>query len=178
MLLESHRTYEKYTTPFGLGWMVNPGHHYGPNPEGYEYSRWGTYHRADWEALGVDRTSKGTGYTLQYHSPWKEIYDDINTCPEKLLLFFHRVPYKHKLKSGKTLIQAIYDMHFEGIEEVKEFIRKWEELEGKVGPEKFKRVREKLYTQLEHAKEWCDVINTYFYRKTGIPDERGRKIYP
>lgn len=72
MLLNSHRIYEKYTTPLGLGWMVNPGHHYGPNPEGYEYSKWGTYHRADTKAIGVDRTSKGTGYTLQYHPHWQK----------------------------------------------------------------------------------------------------------
>lgn len=178
MLLKSHRTYEKYTTPFGLGWMVNPGHHYGPNPEGYEYSKWGTYHRANWEAIGVDRTSRGTGYTLQYHSPWREIFDDINTCPEDLLLFFHRVRYDHRLKSGKTLIQAMYDLHFEGVEEVEKFIRKWEELKDRVPYDVFERVRERLHTQLEHAKEWRDVINTYFYRRTGIPDEKGRKIYP
>lgn len=178
MLLNSHRIYEKYTTPFGLGWMVNPGHHYGPNPEGYEYSHWGTYHRANYEAIGVDRTSKGTGYTLQYHSPWREIYDDINKCPEDLLLFFHRVPYKFILKSGKTLIQQIYDLHFEGVEEVEILKSKWSELKGRIDDKIFERVSKRLEMQLEHAKEWRDVINTYFYRRTGIPDEKGRKIYP
>ncbi|WP_041078595.1 alpha-glucuronidase family glycosyl hydrolase [Thermotoga caldifontis] len=178
MLMKSHRTYEKYTTPFGLGWMVNPNHHYGPNPEGYEYSKWGTYHRANWEAIGVDRTSRGTGFTLQYRSPWREIFDSIETCPEDLLLFFHRVRYDHRLKSGKTLIQAMYDLHFEGVEEVEEFVKKWQELEGRIDPVRYKRVLERLTMQLEHAKEWRDVINTYFYRRTGIPDERGRKIYP
>lgn len=178
MLMKSHRTYEKYTTPFGLGWMVNPSHHYGPNPEGYEYSKWGTYHRANWEAIGVDRTSKETGFTLQYRSPWREIFDSIETCPEDLLLFFHRVRYDHRLKSGKTLIQAIYDLHFEGVEEVEEFVKRWQELEGRIDPVRYRRVLERLMMQLEHAKEWRDVINTYFYRRTGIPDERGRKIYP
>lgn len=178
MLMRSHGTYEKYTTPFGLGWMVNPSHHYGPNPEGYEYSRWGTYHRANWQAIGVDRSSKGTGFTLQYHSPWREIFDNIETCPEELLLFFHRLRYDHKMRSGKTLLQSMYDLHFEGVEEVEEFLRRWEELEGRIDAEKYERVREKLLMQLEHAKEWRDVINTYFYRRTGIPDEKGRKIYP
>lgn len=178
MFVKSHRTYEKYTTPFGLGWMVNPAHHYGPNPEGYEYSKWGTYHRANWQAIGVDRSSKGTGFTLQYHSPWKEIFDSVETCPEELLLFFHRLRYDHKMRSGKTLLQSMYDLHFEGVEEVEEFLRKWEELEGRIDPERYGRVREKLLMQLEHAKEWRDVINTYFYRRTGIPDEKGRKIYP
>lgn len=178
MLLKSHEIYEKYTTPLGLGWMVNPGHHYGPNPEGYEYSHWGTYHRANYEAIGVDRTSRGTGYTLQYRSPWREIYDDINTCPEELLLFFHRVPYSFKLKSGKTLLQFIYDSHFEGVEEAEELRKRWLELKGRIDDKIYERVLRKLNLQIEHAKEWRDVINTYFYRKTGIPDEKGRKIYP
>ncbi|ADQ04276.1 Alpha-glucuronidase [Caldicellulosiruptor owensensis OL] len=178
MLLNSHTAYEKYTTPLGLGWMVNPGHHYGPNPEGYEYSKWGTYHRADTKAIGVDRTSRGTGYTLQYSKMWQEIFDDINKCPEELLLFFHRVPYDFKLKNGKTLIQFMYDSHFEGVEMVDELIEKWEELRGKIDEEIFNRVHERLKMQKEHAIEWRDVINTYFYRKTGIPDEKGRVIYP
>lgn len=178
MLLNSHRIYEKYTTPLGLGWMVNPGSHYGPNPEGYEYSHWGTYHRADFKAIGVDRTSSGTGFTLQYYSPWREIFDDIKKCPEELILFFHRVPYDFKLKSGKTLLQFIYDSHFEGAEETEILKEKWLELEGKIEKSKFERVLEKLNQQIWHAKEWRDVINTYFYRKTGIPDEKGRKIYP
>ena len=178
MLLNSHRAYEKYTTPLGLGWMVNPGHHYGPNPEGYEYSKWGTYHRANYEAIGVDRSSRGTGYTLQYHSPWREIYDSIDTCPEELLLFFHRVPYNYRLKSGKTLIQTYYDLHFEGVEEAEEIRRKWIELKGKIDDKIYERVLQRLNMQVEHAKEWRDVINTYFFRRTGIPDEKGRKIYP
>ncbi|MEN3008523.1 alpha-glucuronidase family glycosyl hydrolase [Pseudothermotoga sp.] len=178
MLMKSHRTYEKYTTPFGLGWMVNPGHHYGPNPEGYEYSKWGTYHRANCQAIGVDRSSRGTGFTLQYHSPWREIFDSIESCPEDLLLFFHRVRYDHRMRSGKTLLQSMYDLHFEGVEEVEEFLRKWEEIKDRIDPEKYKRVHERLSMQLEHAKEWRDVINTYFYRKTNIPDEKGRKIHP
>ncbi|WP_041446337.1 alpha-glucuronidase family glycosyl hydrolase [Pseudothermotoga thermarum] len=178
MLLNSREVYESYTTPFGLGWMVNPGHHYGPNPEGYEYSHWGTYHRANWEAIGVDRTSRGTGFTLQYHEPWRSIYDDIHKCPEELLLFFHRVPYNFKMKNGKTLLQNIYDLHFEGVEKVQEFIKLWDELEGKIDAVRFSRVKKKLQLQLEHAIEWRDVINTYFYRRTGIKDEKGRKIYP
>jgi len=178
MLIKSHKIYEKYTTPFGLGWMVNPGHHYGPNPEGYEYSHWGTYHRANYEAIGVDRTSKGTGFTLQYNSPWREIFDNIETCPEELLLFFHRVRYDYKLKSGKTLLQSIYDLHFEGVEEAELLREKWIELKDEIEDTIFQRVLNRLNMQIEHAKEWRDVINTYFYRKTGIPDEKGRKIYP
>ncbi|MEJ5229111.1 MAG: alpha-glucuronidase family glycosyl hydrolase [Pseudothermotoga sp.] len=178
MLMNSRKAYEEYTTPYGLGWMVNPGHHYGPNPEGYEYSHWGTYHRANWEAIGVDRTSKGTKFTQQYHSPWRKVYDDPNSCPEELLLFFHRLRYDYKMKNGKTLLQNIYDLHFKGVEKIEEFVKLWNELSPFIDEKRFTRVKDKLQTQLENAKEWRDAVNTYFYRKTGIPDERGRVIYP
>lgn len=178
MLLKSREIYENYTTPLGIGWMVNPGHHYGVNVDGYEYDRWGTYHRADREAIGVDRTVKnGTGYAGQYHSPNAEMYESKETCPEELLLFFHRVGYTEKLKSGKTLIQHIYDTHFEGVEQVEWLISQWNSLEGKIDQDTFANVAERLQRQLKNAIEWRDVVNTYFYRKSGIPDEKGRKIY-
>ena len=170
-------TYEKYNTPLGLGWLCNNGFHYGPGPDIYEYDRWGTYHRANWKEIGVDRTSRGTGYTKQYHKELTELYDNIETCPENLVLFFYRLPYSYVLKSGKTLIQHIYDTHFEGVEDVEVFVREWDELKGHVPDDVFERVQKKFQDQLAHAKEWRDVINTYFYRRTGIPDARGRKIY-
>lgn len=177
ILLSSWSIYEKYTTPLGIGWMVNPNHHYGPNVDGYEYDKWGTYHRADISGIGVDRTTKGTGYTGQYSKEVKELYDDISTCPEELILFFHHLPYSYKLKSGVTLIQHIYNTHFEGVQQVKGLIKKWCSLEGRVDQESFSHVLEKFYMQLEHSKEWRDVINTYFFRKTGINDELNRMIY-
>lgn len=177
MLLNSWKTYEKYTSPLGIGWMVEPNVHYGPNVDGYEYQRWGTYHRADSHALGVDRSMAGTGYTGQYHSPNKEMYNSPETCPEELLLFFHRIPYMYQLKNGKTLIQHIYDTHFEGVEEVAEMVGSWQKLQGLVPDKVFRRVSERLSHQLSHAKEWRDQINTYFYRKSGIDDEQGRRIY-
>ncbi len=177
MLMNSHAAYEKYTAPLGIGWMCAPGTHYGPSPEGYEYDRWGTYHRADHLAIGVDRTPAGTGYTEQYNPPLNAIYADRETCPEELLLFFHRLPYTYRLKSGKTLIQHIYDAHFEGAGEAAELIRLWKELEGEVEPGAYLRVLERLNEQLQSAEEWRDVINSYFWRKTMIPDEKGRKLY-
>lgn len=178
MLMSSRDIYEKYTAPLGIGWMVNPGHHYGPNVDGYEYSHWGTYHYADWQGIGVDRTvATGTGYTAQYREPVASMYENIETCPDELLLFFHHVPYTHKLKSGKTVIQHIYDTHFEGAEEAEGLKKKWLTLKGKVDEEIFQLVLERLDMQIKNAIEWRDVINTYFYRKTGIDDAHGRKIY-
>lgn len=177
MMLRSRAAYEKYTSPLGLGWMVNINHHYGPSPEGYEYMKWGTYHRADCHAIGVDRTSTGTGFTAQYDPYLTKLFDNVNTCPQELLLFFHRLPYSFVLKNGKTLLQHIYDTHFEGVEDVEEFIAIWDSLQEHLAQETYLSVRSRLLRQLENAKEWRDVINTYFYRFTGIPDKKGRRIY-
>lgn len=177
ILLGSRKTYEKYTCPLGIGWMVNPMGHYGPSVDGYEYSRWGTYHRADCKGLGIDRTKSGTGYAQQYYEPNASMYENKDTCPEELLLFFHHLPYTYRLKTGKSIIQHIYDTHFEGVEEVEEMLSLWNSLAGRIDREVFRTVAERLGMQLDNAKEWRDQVNTYFYRKSGIPDEKGRKIY-
>lgn len=177
MLMKSWSTYEKYTSPLGIGWMVRPHYHYGPDIDGYEYDRWGTYHRADREGLGVDRTPAGTGYTEQYNEPWRSIYADPQKCPEELLLFFHYIRYDTELKNGKTLIQHIYDTHFEGVEEVEAMLSCWDSLREKLEEDVYGRVRERMERQLVNAVEWRDRVNTYFYRKSGVKDAYGRKIY-
>ncbi len=177
MLLRSSRVYEDYTSPFGLSWMVKPGVHYGVDPEGYEFDLWGTYHRANHEAVGIERGPEGTGMTQQYPAPLAEKYGSIESCPEELLLFFHRVRYDHVMKDGRTLLQRIYDNHFRGLQGVRELKAAWLTLENSVDGEVFDRVKENFVLQEKNAREWCDVINTYFYRFTGIPDEQGRKIW-
>ena len=177
ILLGSWSTYEKYTSPLGIGWMVNPNHHYGPNVDGYEYDKWGTYHRADRDGMGVDRTINGTGYASQYHEPNASMYENKETCPEELLLFFHYIRYDYVLKTGKTLIQHIYDTHFEGVEEVRRMVENWKSLKGLIQDEIYHRVLERLNIQLESSEEWRDRINTYFYRKAGVEDEGNRKIF-
>lgn len=178
MLQDSWPIYESYTSPLGVGWMVNPEHHYGPNVDGYEYSMWGTYHFADCHGIGVNRTVKnGTGYTAQYFPENAQMYESLATCPDELLLFFHHVPYTHVLHSGKTVIQHIYDTHFAGVEGVETLIERWSKLEGVIDSERYQGVMKRLEGQLAHSKEWRDIINTYFYRKSGISDELERTIY-
>lgn len=178
MLISSWPIYENYTSPLGIGWMVNPDHHYGPSVDGYEYSKWGTYHRADFKAIGVDRTvAKGTGFTRQYRKDNYLMFENIETCPEELILFFHRLPYTYRLKSGKTIIQHIYDTHFEGVDQAIRLKEQWEKLNGMIDEKRFSHVLDRLKQQIDHAKEWRDVINSYFYRKTGICDIHSRKIY-
>ncbi len=177
ILMNSWKAYEMYNAPLGIGWMVNPAYHYGPSVDGYEYDRWGTYHRADHAGIGVDRSHHGTGYAGLYEEPNASMYDSPESCPDELLLFFHHMPYVHKLHSGKTVIQHIYDTHFEGVELVDEMVKRFEGLEGKLPDKAFGRMLERFRHQKEHAREWRDQINTYFYRKSGIADEKGRKIF-
>ncbi|WP_127507730.1 alpha-glucuronidase family glycosyl hydrolase [Paenibacillus humicus] len=178
MLMESWSIYEAYTAPLGVGWMVKPNHHYGPDVDGYEYSMWGTYHFADRDGIGVDRTSgTGTGYASQYFPPNRERFEQTHATPDELLLFFHHVPYRYVLHSGKTVIQHIYDSHFHGARRAEELAAQWECLEGEIPEPAFGETLGRFRHQAEHAREWRDVINTYFFRKSGIPDEKGRRIF-
>ncbi|MBQ9484280.1 MAG: alpha-glucuronidase [Ruminiclostridium sp.] len=178
MLMQSRGIYESYTSPLGVGWMVVPHSHYGVDVDGYEYSQWGTYHYADRDGIGVDRTSAtGTGYVAQYADANARLYEDINTCPDELLLFFHHVPYTHVLKSGKTVIQHIYDSHFDGAEKARELLDCWRGLKDAVLPEIHAEALKRFELQLKNAERWRDVVNTYFFRKSGIDDIHGRKIY-
>ncbi|MCL1964615.1 MAG: alpha-glucuronidase [Firmicutes bacterium] len=177
MLLASRELYESYTAPLGLGWMVNPNGHYGPSPEGYEYSAWGTYLRADRQGIGVDRSPSGTGFVLQYPPDKAALYGDVKTCPEELILFFHRLSYTHTLPSGKTLAQHVYDTHFEGARRAEAMAERWNALEGRVPAEAFDNVRARFILQARNAREWRDVVNAYFYRYSGVADEKGRVLY-
>ncbi|WP_160693164.1 alpha-glucuronidase family glycosyl hydrolase [Clostridium sp. C2-6-12] len=178
ILMNSWEAYENYTSPLGIGWMVSTGNHYEPDVDGYEFSPWGTYNRADCRGIGIDRTvESGTGYSGQYNEPLKSQYNNVETCPDELLLFFHHVPYTHVLKSGKTVIQHIYDTHFEGFEAVEGFVHKWTELKGSIDENVYEHVLDRLNIQLDSARDWRDQINTYFYRMSGIQDNKGRIIY-
>lgn len=178
ILITSRNTYEDYTCPLSVGFMCTRKSHYGVEIDGYEYDKWGTYHYADRNGVGRDRTrATGTGYVDQYSKLHSDEYEKLDTCPDELLLFFHHVPYTHKLHSGKTVIQHIYDTHFDGVEKVKRYQAAWRELKAVLDTESYENVKERLELQLTNAIDWRDQVNTYFYRKSGIADERGREIY-
>ena len=177
LMVGSWHTYEDYTAPLGVGFMVRPGHHYGPDVDGYEYTPWGTYHFADRDGIGVDRTrATGTGFTGQYPQPWSDVYEDLGTCPEELLLFFHHVPYGHVLRSGVSVVQHVYDTHFRGVERVEQMVAAWPVLRGRVPEATWERVSDLLAEQLHSAVQWRDQVNAYFYRKSGVADAHGRTI--
>ena len=176
MFLKSRSVYEKYAATLGLNWMITPENHYGPNPYGYEFMVWGTYTRADRNAVGTNRTSEGTGYTLQYPEHLRRYYESLESCPDELLLFFHRLPYTYRMRDGRTLLQRIYDDHFEGCEEAEAMAEELKTL-PLPSPDR-EEAAARMEAQVKNAREWRDVINTFFYRFTGIPDEKGRKIWP
>ncbi len=175
-MLRSREIYEKYTATLGLCWMITPGLHYGPNPMGYEFDLWGTYHRADRQAVGIDRTAAGTGYLLQYPPSLQRRYENAEKCPDNLKLFFHRLAYDYVMPDGRTLIQRIYDDHFEGAAEAKELAAFLKALPFP-NPDKAV-IAERADRQVENAENWRDVVNTFFYRYAGVPDGQGRRIYP
>ena len=124
MQLGSWRTYENYTGPLGLQTLTDiVGNHYGVAVEASERNGWGQWHSADEKGVGMDRTvATGTGFIGQYRPGVAAIYESLETCPDDLLLFMHHVPYTHKLHSGKTVIQYIYDSHYEGADAVAGYV--------------------------------------------------------
>jgi alpha-glucuronidase len=176
MLLASCHTYENYTGPLGAQTLTDIlGSHYGPGIESSERNGWGQWHRADHEGIGMDRTvATGTGFAGQYPPAIRDLYESPQTTPDELLLFFHHVPYTYRLHSGKTVIQHIYDSHYEGVEQATDFVRQWKSLEHRVPDDLYKDVLARLEYQAGHAIVWRDAICNWFLRASGIPDARGR----
>ncbi len=174
--LASWRTYENYTGPLGAQTLTDiTGSHFGPNIESSEENGWGQWHRADEKGIGMDRTvATGTGYAGQYRPPVAKIYESLATTPDELVLFFHHVPYTYNLHSGKTVIQYIYDSHYDGAAEVAEFVDQWKSLQGHIDTQRFNDVLARLEYQAGHAIVWRDAICNYFLKKSGIADTRGR----
>ena len=125
--------------------------------------------------MGIDRTKAGSGLLGQYPPALAARYEDPAGCPDEYLLFFHRLPYSFRMRDGRTLIQRIYDDHFEGYEEV---LRMQETVSALHLPERDRAlVAERMEKQRLNAREWRDVTNTFFHRLSGVPDAHGRKIY-
>jgi alpha-glucuronidase len=176
ILLDSWRTYENYTGPLGAGTLTDIiGVHYGPGVESSERNGWGQWHRADDKGIGMDRTSAtGTGYIAQYSPAVARMFESLATCPEELLLFMHHVPYTHVLKNGDTVIQRIYDTHYQGAQEAAGFVTRWQALESGIDPARYRAVLRKLEYQAGHAIVWRDAVSSWFLKASGIPDAKGR----
>jgi alpha-glucuronidase len=181
MLMQSWPTYVHYTGFLGTQTLTDiTGSHYGPNIEASERNGWGQWHRDDAKGIGMDRSvATGTGYAGQYPPELAKIYESVATTPEDELLFFHHVPWTYKLHSGKTVIQYVYDIHYEGAEEAAQLGKEWATLKGKVDPQLYEDERARLEYQAGHAIVWRDAIVQYFFKESGIPDTLGRaEHYP
>jgi alpha-glucuronidase len=176
MLLRSWPIYENYTGPLGLQTLTNiTGPHYGPAPQSQENNGWGQWIRATHEGVGMDRTTAtGTGFIGQYPPELAQMYESLKTCPDSLLLFMHHVPYTYRLHTGKTVIQTIYDDHYIGAQEAASLAREWETLDGLIDPATYKATLQMLEYQAGEAIVWRDAIDRWFFKMSGIPDDRGR----
>ena len=175
--LDSWHVYENYTGPLGAGTLTNiTGNHYDPGPESSEENGWGQWHRADHQGIGMDRTvATGTGYIGQYPAEVQRTYESLAACPDSLLLFFHHVPYTFVLHSGKTVVQHVYDSHYEGAEQARGFVARWKAVEGHVDEERYKDILGRFEYQAEQAVVWRDAICGWIYKMSGIADAKGRK---
>ena len=176
MQLASWPTYESYTGPLGAQTLTDIlGSHYGPGIESSERNGWGQWHRADNKGIGMDRTiATGTGFVAQYRDRVAGRYESTKSTPDNLVLFFHHVPYTFVLRSGKTVIQHIYDSHYQGAARAADFVRQWSSLKGHVDDARYADVLARLEYQAGHAIVWRDAIVNWFLRASGIPDTKGR----
>jgi alpha-glucuronidase len=174
--LSSWRTYENYTGVLGLQGLTDiVGNHYGVAVEASENNGWGQWHRADAKDAGMDRTvATGTGYIGQYRPEIARMYESVEQCPDDLLLFMHHVPYTHKLHDGKTVIQYIYDSHYDGADAVEGYVRQWRGLKGLVDERRYREILAQFEYQAGQAEEWRDAVVGWFFKTSGIPDVKGR----
>jgi alpha-glucuronidase len=176
MQLASWRTYENYTGPLGAQTLTDiAGMHYGAAVESSERNGWGQWHRADEKGIGMDRSvATGTGFIGQYRAPVAAVYESLKSCPDELLLWMHHVPYTYVLHSGKTVIQHIYDTHYQGAKEAEGFVRQWKSLRGRIDEPRHLEVLARLEYQAGYAQVWRDAVNNWFLRTSRIRDAQGR----
>jgi alpha-glucuronidase len=174
--MRSYHVYESYSGSLGVGTLTDIiGVHFGPGPESAERNGWGQWIRAEHEGVGMDRTvATGTGYIGQYPPELAAKYETLAACPDELLLFMHHVPYTYRLKSGKTVIQHIYDSHYEGAAEAAGFAPEWETIAGLVPDRTYFEALRRFEFQAGHAEVWRDSITQWFWKMSGIADAKGR----
>ena len=167
VMLRSREACVDYMMPIGLHHIFAFDEHYGPEPNGFiaRYPiEWCPvyYHKANNDSIGFDRTHTGSNATAQYREPYCSIYDDINTCPESYLLWFHRVPWTYRLKSGRTVYEEMAYRYGRGVKEVEDFVRIWNEAKPFIDEQRWKETDARMQHQLENAKKWQKVCLDYF----------------
>jgi alpha-glucuronidase len=169
-MLDSREAYVDYTMPLGLHHLIG-GDHYAPMPENTDPRRadWSAtyYHHADAAGVGYDRTSRGSGALNQYPPPLRKLWSDPATTPDGLLLWFHRLPWDYRMKSGRTLWNELVFRYQRGAEEARGLELRWASLHGKVDEERYQAVIARLRRQSADAAAWRDKCLRYFAAARG-----------
>ena len=174
MMLDSHEAVVNYMMPLGLHHIFAWGHHYGPEPwcniPGARPD-WlpSYYHRADKQGIGFDRSSKGSNAVAQYPENLSKQYDNISTCPEEYLLWFHHVPWNYRMKSGRTLWDEFCYHYDNGVRQVRDFQKIWDAAEKYIDAERFHEVQSALKIQARDAVWWKDACLLYFQKFSSMP---------
>ncbi|HLP26581.1 MAG TPA: alpha-glucuronidase family glycosyl hydrolase, partial [Acidobacteriota bacterium] len=173
LLLGSRETVVNFSMPLGLHHIMAEGHHYGPGPWVADRPRadWTAvyYHRADTTGIGVDRTAHGTNALGQYAPEWQRAWGDPHTCPDEYLLWFHRLPWDFRMKSGRPLWDELCLHYQQGVNEVRAMQRDWETLRGRIDDERFVHVQHRLARQEKDARDWRDACLLYFQQFSQRP---------
>ena len=174
LMVESHETCVNYMMPLGLHHIFAGTHHYGPEPW---YSPKGLradwtppyYHQANSEGLGFDRTHNGTDAVSQYPKELCEQYNDINTCPEKYLAWFHHVPWQHRMHSGRTFWDELCHKYADGVTGARQMLAKWDAMKEFVDEERFNDIQRRLRIQARDSEWWRDACLLYFQQFSNLP---------
>ena len=169
VMMESREACVNYMMPLGLHHIFSFDHHYGPEPDGFkaEYPiEWCPvyYHKADAKGIGFDRSSTGSDAVSQYREPLNKIYNDLESCPEEYLLWFHHVPWNYQMKSGLTLWQEMQEKYNSGVRDVERFCLIWDNMKPyfQNDMQRWNEVKARMDHQLENARKWRDVCLNYF----------------
>ena len=167
VMLRSREACVDYMMPLGLHHIFKFDHHMGPQPGGFIRSypiEWCPvyYHRANADSIGFDRSHTGSNATAQYPEPYCSLYDDVNTCPERFLLWFHRVPWTRRMNSGRTLWEELQWHYNRGVAEVDDFAAVWQQVKPYIDEQRWQEVADLMAFQQQDARLWRDVCLEYF----------------
>jgi alpha-glucuronidase len=181
MMFKSWPACIDYMTPLGLHHLMVEGHHYGPDPGFSAAPRadWNNtyFHRANSKGLGFDRSQTGSNAVSQYHPPLDDLFDNLETCPENYLLWFHHVPWNYHLQSGRTLWEELQFCYQRGVTVVEEMLATWISLHSKIDAQRYAHVLALLNQHLENARLWRDTCIAYFGQFANSVDPQ-RKVQP
>ncbi len=173
MMLTSREAVVNYMTPLGLHHLMGWSHHYGPGPwiKDKQRADWTSvyYHKADSFGIGFNRTSTGSNALSQYSPEVRKKFENLDTCPEEFLLWFHHVSWDHKMKSGRTLWDELCHKYNKGVNDVENMQRVWNLQQGRIDNQRFEQVRSLLSIQLKEAQWWRDACVLYFQQFSKRP---------